>query len=661
VNFPDVISVYNADKIINVINELKALGDVEDIDIRINSNGGSVFDGLAIYNALKRHPATKNVYVDGIAASIASIIAMAGDNITMGEGMFLMIHKASGMAVGNAQDMRELANILEGIDAQLVDIYANKTGIDAELINEMMDAETWLTATDAINLSFVDTVSASLKIAAHVDVNAERFHNIPESLTNSNSGPTDIPNDAEAEAIKPTAPVILQPAVERKHAMNTMSELQARASEHQTSAAAIRNKATAENRDLNKAEREVMQSHLDAYDTIQADIELQARLEKADAYLNQSAGRIVTNGLQNTVIPTAKEKNSHGFKNFGEFCAAVRRGVTSPQNADPRLIANAAASTYGSEGSGADGRFAVPPEWKSSIMQLVSGEDSLLSMTDQQTATGNTMTFPVDETTAWQSTGGVQAYWTGEAAAMTQSKPSIKENTLKLDKLTALVPVTEELLEDSSALGNYVSKVAGGKINFKVNDAIINGTGAGQPLGIINAPCLVSVAKETSQVAASLLGMNLLKMYARMPAMNRRRAVWLVNQDVEAQLMSVNIETKNVAGSENVSGMPAYLPPGGLSGSPYATLFGRPIIATEGCQTIGTKGDIIFADLASYLTVVKSGGLRSETSIHLWFDQDITAFKFVLRMAGQPWLSAAIARKNGSNTLSHFVSLDTRS
>jgi HK97 family phage major capsid protein len=290
----------------------------------------------------------------------------------------------------------------------------------------------------------------------------------------------------------------------------------------------------------------------------------------------------------------------------------------------------------------------------------VSGEDSLLSMTDQQTASGNSITFPIDETTAWQSAGGVLAYWGSEAAAMTQSKPALKESTLKLDKLTALIPVTDELLEDAAAMGSYVAAKAGEKINFKVNDAIINGTGVGQPLGIMNAACTVSVAKETNQAAATILGLNLLKMYSRMPSMNRRRAVWLINQDIESQLMSVNIETKNVAGSENVSGMPAYLPPGGLSGSPYATLFGRPIIATEGCQTIGTVGDIVFADLGSYLTVVKSGGVRADTSIHLWFDQNTTAFRFTLRMAGQPWLSAAIARKNGSNTLSHFVTLATR-
>jgi HK97 family phage major capsid protein len=104
-----------------------------------------------------------------------------------------------------------------------------------------------------------------------------------------------------------------------------------------------------------------------------------------------------------------------------------------------------------------------------------------------------------------------------------------------------------------------------------------------------------------------------------------------------------------------------YLPPNGLAtSSTYGTLLGRPIVVTEACQTVGTEGDIILADLSKYLTVTKAGGVKSDVSMHLWFDQNTTAFRFVMRVNGQPWLSAAIARKNGSNTLSHFVTLQTR-
>lgn len=633
------------------LKDLRALGEIDSLDIRINSNGGSVFDGVAIYNALKRHPATKNVYVDGIAASIASVIAMAGDSITMGEGSFLMIHKASGLAVGNANEMRELADILEGIDAQLIDIYSNRTGLDSELINKMMDEETWMNSSEAIEKKFADSVGEKLKIAAHANI--ERFHNIPESLKDSHSGPSEVPNKPADEP----APVLNK---RKETTMNIMDQLKARASEHQTAAAAIREKANTESRDLTNAEREIIQSHLDAFDAVQTDIELQARLEGADDFLNQSAGRKTQpDGLKNTRLTPASEKGKGGFNHFGEFCAAVRES-TNTGKTDPRLIANAA-TTYGSEGTGADGGHAVPPEWNANIVKMIMGEDSLISRTDQLTIGSNSTTYPVDETTAWQSSGGIRVYRDSEAATMTQSKPSLKDLTIKLQRMTCLVPLTDELLDDAVAMGSYVQAKAGENFDFKITDEILNGTGTGMMLGILNAPCTVSVAKEASQVAATLVAENVLKMWSRMEGRARRNAVWLVNQDIEPQLMQLNVKIKNVAGSENVGGMPVYVPPGGLSASPYATLLGRPVITTEACQTVGTKGDIVFAALDKYMTVAKAGGIRSDVSIHLFFDQGITAFRFVMRNNGQPWLSAPITRKNGTNTLSHFVTLDTRS
>ena len=125
-------------------------------------------------------------------------------------------------------------------------------------------------------------------------------------------------------------------------------------------------------------------------------------------------------------------------------------------------------------------------------------------------------------------------------------------------------------------------------------------------------------------------------------------------------MMSLNIPIKNVAGTENVAGMPVYVPPGGFSGSPYGLLLGRPVITTEACAAIGDKGDIILASLQGYLTVMKKGGIRAETSIHVEFEKDLIAFRFILRIGGQPWLSGPVARKNGSNTLSHFITLESR-
>lgn len=451
--------------------------------------------------------------------------------------------------------------------------------------------------------------------------------------------------------------------------MDEILKLKARLAELHETSVAIQAKADAEKRDLTADEQKELDACVGEFDTVEANIKTRERVMAQATRLSTPGQRVtepnpITNatpspGLQNTVLRTSTERARWGFRDMGEFAIAVRNGVINPSQMDQRLVQNAALSTYGSEGTGADGGFAVPPEWRAEIMRMVDGEDSILSRTDQQTVSGNNITFPIDETTAWQSSGGILTYWDSEAATVTQSKPSLKDLTIKLNRLTALVPVTEELLEDAPAMAGYVVSKAAEKFAFKVNDAIINGTGVGQPLGIMNAACKVSVAKETSQTAATFHADNAVKMMARMPAQSFSRSVWLINQDVVPQVLKLGFAVTTAAGTAAGAGA-LYLPPNGLANSsPYGSLLGRPIIVTEACAVLGTVGDVLLCDLSKYLSVVK-GGLKSDTSIHLWFDQNTTAFRFVMRMNGQPWLSAAIARKNGSNTLSHFISLDTR-
>jgi HK97 family phage major capsid protein len=454
--------------------------------------------------------------------------------------------------------------------------------------------------------------------------------------------------------------------------------LKSRLAELNETSKAIQAKADAENRDLTVDEQKELDACMTEFDEVEASIKRRERMVAQASRLAEPEARAstpnpvagtpaaVTNaaattgnrdGLQNTRLSTREERQRWGFQNMGEFAIAVRASAIG-RGMDPRLQ-NAALSTYGSEGVGTDGGFAVPPEWRAEIMKMVDAEDGLLSRTDQQPVTGNAISFPTDESTAWQSTGGIQAYWDSEAATITQSKPALKDLDIKLHRLTALVPVTEELLEDAAAMSGYVTGKAGEKIAFKLNDAILNGTGVGQPLGIMNSPCKVTVTKETSQTAATIHGRNVVKMMARMPAQSFGRSVWLTNQDCVPQILALGLEVTKADGTAAGAGA-IYLPPNGLANqSTYGSLLGRPIIVTEACATLGTEGDLVLADLSKYLSVVK-GQLKSDVSIHLWFDQNTTAFRFVLRMNGQPWLSAPIARKNGSNTLSHFVSLQTR-
>jgi ATP-dependent Clp protease, protease subunit len=150
--------------------DLKALGDdIEEITVRINSDGGDVFAGIAIHNMLKRHKAKVIVYVDGLAASIASIIAMAGDKVIMPKGSMMMIHNPwTSVWGGDADDFRHTADILDKIRDSLVDVYAEKTKLDKEEIKALLDAETWMTAEEAVAKGFADEVEGTISVAASI-------------------------------------------------------------------------------------------------------------------------------------------------------------------------------------------------------------------------------------------------------------------------------------------------------------------------------------------------------------------------------------------------------------------------------------------------------------------------------------------------------------
>lgn len=160
--------------------DLKAVGKAARITLRINSPGGSVFDGLAIHNSLKRLSARKTVWIDGIAASIASVIAMAGDEIVMPENAMMMIHDPAGVVVGTAPDMRAMAEALDRIKGGLVSAYRDRTGKPEADIEQLMASETWLTANDAVAAGFADRVDKPIRATARFDLS--RFRNAPAAL-----------------------------------------------------------------------------------------------------------------------------------------------------------------------------------------------------------------------------------------------------------------------------------------------------------------------------------------------------------------------------------------------------------------------------------------------------------------------------------------------
>lgn len=385
---------------------------------------------------------------------------------------------------------------------------------------------------------------------------------------------------------------------------------------------------------------------------------------KTTAELQNAAGG--ANGSRRTIAAEPRANDSkHGMRSFGAFVQAVSNHYRGVTNDDVTKLRNAA-TTYGGEGIGTDGGFLIPPSFSTEIWQKVQAEENLLNRCTPLVTDGNSMMIPKDETTPWQTSGGVQVYWEGEAQAPSASKPTFEMGALRLAKLMALVPVSEELMQDASGLESWLRAKAPGKMASKVNTAIISGTGVGQPLGIIPGytavgASVVQVSKATSQPSATVWMSNIESMFARMYAPWRRNAVWLINQDIEPQLAGMAFQASGATSLlPGTNPVPAYLPPGGLSASPYGTLKGRPVVPIEACSAVGTLGDIILADFSQYWALTKSGGIQTDTSIHLYFDQALTAFRFIFRVNGQPAWSSTITRQNGGNTLSWAVALQAR-
>ena len=345
------------------------------------------------------------------------------------------------------------------------------------------------------------------------------------------------------------------------------------------------------------------------------------------------------------------EPQTKGFKSLGEQLTAVMWAETKHE-VDPRLKATGA-----SEGVPADGGFLVQTDFATSLLEKVFNTSDIVSRVFRMpiSANANAIKIPAvaDSSRADGSrSGGIQAYWASEAGTKTPSQSSFEQVSLELKKLVGLTYATDELLQDAPALEAWIGRAFAAEFDFKIADAIINGDGAGKPLGILNAPCLVTVTAETGQGASTIVAENVIKMWARRFGPNTGKYVWLINQDIEPQLYTMALAV-------GTGGIPVYMPAGGLSSAPYGTLFGKPVIPCEQAATLGTAGDIILADLSQYLMIDK-GSIQSASSIHVKFTTDETAFRFTYRCDGQPlWKTVLTPYKGTGNTQSPFIVLNS--
>lgn len=364
----------------------------------------------------------------------------------------------------------------------------------------------------------------------------------------------------------------------------------------------------------------------------------------------ESLGRVVKPSAVRRIEVHDNEQDdpTAGFTGLGEFARAVRASHPSIGGVvDDRLKVLGAPPSNTMKETGTNDGYTVPPEFKDKIIELVFNEPGLLNRVDGEPTDSNSVQFLADETTPWGSTG-IQAYWSGEKVQFTASELETKMQEMKLHKLHAFVAATDELLADSPRLNARLSKGASRAIAWKANEAILFGTGAGQPLGFDKAASAVTVAKESGQAAATIVAKNVAKMFSR--SMNPGGAVWLANQDTLPEFLTMVLGDK-----------PIWTPPAtGFANAPGGFLFGRPVEFSNHCDTLGTAGDLMLVDPMGYYLSQKSGGIKFNTSIHLYFDYDLMAFKWTFRIGGQPYLSAAVSPNKGTATRSHYVKLATR-
>jgi HK97 family phage major capsid protein len=360
------------------------------------------------------------------------------------------------------------------------------------------------------------------------------------------------------------------------------------------------------------------------------------------------------------VEPVDDKKDENKWDSFGEQLQAIVKASMPMGEIDKRLVASKA--ILGSnELVGAEGAFLIAPEYTNEILKIAHDEAIVAKDCRHLKIKGNRIILnAINETSRATGArwGGIQVYWVAEGGTVTAKKPAFRQVDLKLNKLMGLCYATEELLADQSALQGITTQGFGEEFAFVIDDAVIRGTGAGQPLGVLNCNAIQSKTIEADQDADTVVAENIDGMYNLMPAKNRIKAKWYIIQDVEPQLNKMGYKMGTAAIPVFTS--PAVIGGGGIVGSPNGRLKNRDIQVIEQCSALGDVGDILFLDLSQYLIIEKAGGLKSAASIHVAFLSDQQCFRFTYRLDGQPLWHAGITSYKGSVTRSPFVSLAAR-
>lgn len=410
-------------------------------------------------------------------------------------------------------------------------------------------------------------------------------------------------------------------------------------------------KAQAEGTDLAAQIEAEVQSGLIKHLANMGSVDAKGDAKRLDLRPSNSTKHARVGDVYNKNAPGAKLDSL--FPSVTDFMASIWHGARTNEALQAQHKIKEIQNSFGSNVP-ADGGFLIPEYLRSELLRVALEKALVRSRARVVPMETLTVPFPMIDTTSNASNiyGGVTAYWTEEAASLTDSSPTFGRVKLEAKKLTAYSEIPNELFADSIiSLQMFINEIFPEAIAWFEDLAFISGSGVGEPLGFLNSTATVTVSKESAQSAATIVWENIVKMYARMLPSSLDSAVWVAHIDTFPELATMAL-------SVGTGGSAIWLN-NGVQGPPM-TILGRPVFFTEKVNTLGTAGDINFVDFSYYL-IGDRQAIQADTSPHYRFQNDQTTVRFIERVDGRPWIQSAITPNQGTNTLSPFVQLETRS
>lgn len=398
-----------------------------------------------------------------------------------------------------------------------------------------------------------------------------------------------------------------------------------------------------------------------------------ARAQEAKLAEARKAGETLASELAKPTtepVPALRHESTHSvtagedrakFSGLAHQCREVRHLAVAGRPVNGGVIEmqrkyEARTAQGAGESTGEQGGLLLQADIVNDLMPIVLDDGGLPGRCQQRLVGGKDLILNrvknYTQTSSW--TGFATSYWVDEGTAPTASIPSFEKISMELRKVAALVYASDDLLEDAPQFASALNANVGLELQLALGEAILNGTGGAQPLGIVGNAPTISIAKESGQAAQTIVFENIVKMRARHLRMGGS-PVWLYNKGLETQFPLLNAAV-------GVGGGLVFMPPGGISGSPFATLFGYPLIECQHAQARGTVGDLILVDPQAIILGKKANAVTSAVSIHVAFTTMESCFRFSMRVQSSPTISTAVTPNHAvsGETLSPFVTLATR-